>query len=183
MKGGAELGVSMSEAQVVSGVVKWFDLGKGFGFVVADGIPQDVMLHVNVVRKHGASGVMAGDKVRISAVASERGWQTVELLEVESVAMPDALSLREIDPKETALPARLKWFDKGKGYGFLNVFGEPDDVFVHIDVLRAGGMSEAAVGEAMCVTITRGAKGASAKAVYPWDSALAWSKGKVEAGG
>ncbi len=33
----------------------------------------------------------------------------------------------------------MKWFDKAKGFGFANVFGQKADVFLHIEVLRAFG--------------------------------------------
>ena len=38
-------------------------------------------------------------------------------------------------------PARVKWFDKAKGFGFANVFGQPEDVFIHIEVLRRSGLA------------------------------------------
>ncbi|MDZ7905003.1 MAG: cold shock domain-containing protein, partial [Cypionkella sp.] len=31
-------------------------------------------------------------------------------------------------------PARVKWFDKIKGFGFGNVWGSSEDVFVHIEI-------------------------------------------------
>ena len=41
-------------------------------------------------------------------------------------------------------PARVKWFDKGKGFGFANVFGRDEDVFLHIEVLRRSGLADLA---------------------------------------
>ncbi len=171
----------MSDEPIVRGVVKWFDLSKGFGFVVADGVPQDILLHVNVVRDSGRTSVMAGDKVELTFEETPKGLQASRLLSLDSPensqkpgqgAQPQA--------SENLAPARLKWFDKGKGFGFLNVFGEAEDVFLHVDVLRAAGLVEAQVGEAMCVVLTRGAKGASAVAVYPWDIALGWVSQRSE---
>ena len=45
-------------------------------------------------------------------------------------------------------PARVKWFDKGKGFGFANVFGRPEDVFIHVEVLRQSGFADLQAGEA-----------------------------------
>ena len=39
------------------GVVKWFDPSKGFGFMVADGTQDDILLHANVLRNLGQSSV------------------------------------------------------------------------------------------------------------------------------
>ncbi|MEO0487621.1 MAG: cold shock domain-containing protein [Pseudomonadota bacterium] len=167
--------VLMSDDNVVRGVVKWFDLGKGFGFVIADGVAQDILLHVNVLRRAGRAGIMAGDAVELAYEETAKGFQATDLISVETEeGDDDAAPTQEADPGEDLKAARLKWFDKGKGYGFVNVFGHDEDVFVHVDILRAAGMLDAQVGEAVCVVITRGAKGASATAVYPWDSAQAW---------
>ena len=40
----------------------------------------------------------------------------------------DDVALSEIELQ----PGRIKWFDKAKGFGFANVFGKSEDIFVHI---------------------------------------------------
>ena len=59
----------------------------------------------------------------------------------------------EFDPEEVASapiePARVKWFDKAKGFGFANVFGSSADIFVHIEVLRMSGLADLLPGEAI----------------------------------
>lgn len=35
----------------ITGVVKWFDVAKGFGFIVPDNGIQDVLLHVSCLRR------------------------------------------------------------------------------------------------------------------------------------
>jgi CspA family cold shock protein len=37
----------------VSGAIKWFDAGKGFGFIVPDNGMADVLLHVTCLRRYG----------------------------------------------------------------------------------------------------------------------------------
>ncbi|MEL6608588.1 MAG: cold shock domain-containing protein [Pseudomonadota bacterium] len=165
----------MSENPVVDGVVKWFDLSKGFGFVVSEGVSKDILLHVNVVRQSGRNAVAAGDTVTLELSESERGLQAVALHDVVEAAVGMPGTDHHVPAADDdVVPARLKWFDKGKGYGFLNAFGSSEDVFVHVDVLRTGGMLDAGVGEAMCAVVAEGTKGASAIAVYPWDAARAW---------
>ena len=56
-------------------------------------------------------------------------------------------------------PARVKWFDKGKGFGFANVFGRPEDVFIHAEVLRVSGFADLAAGEAVALRIVEGKRG------------------------
>ncbi|MGO7565017.1 cold-shock protein, partial [Rhizobium johnstonii] len=38
----------------ITGVVKWFDVAKGFGFILPDNGLQDVLLHVTCLRRDGA---------------------------------------------------------------------------------------------------------------------------------
>ena len=68
-------------------------------------------------------------------------------------------------------PARVKWFDKAKGFGFANVFGRAEDVFVHIEVLRMSGFADLAAGEAVGLRIIEGKRGRMAAQVLSWEAA------------
>jgi CspA family cold shock protein len=69
-------------------------------------------------------------------------------------------------------PARIKWFDKAKGFGFANVFGKAEDVFIHIEVLRQSGFADLIAGEAVALKIVDGKRGRMAVQVLSWDYAL-----------
>jgi CspA family cold shock protein len=69
-------------------------------------------------------------------------------------------------------PARVKWFDKVKGFGFANVFGRPEDVFIHMEVLRKSGFAELQPGEAVGLRIVEGERGRMAVAIASWETAL-----------
>ena len=47
----------------VKGRVKWFDPGKGFGFVVSNEGGADILLHANVLRNFGQSSVADGSDI------------------------------------------------------------------------------------------------------------------------
>ena len=66
----------------------------------------------------------------------------------------------------------MKWFDKGKGFGFANVFGNPQDVFIHVEVLRRSGLSDLQAGEAICLSAQDGKRGRMAVLVKTWDSVI-----------
>jgi CspA family cold shock protein len=70
------------------------------------------------------------------------------------------------------VPARVKWFDKGKGFGFANVFGKPEDVFLHVEVLRRSGLSDLQPGEALALRVISGNRGQMAAEVVAWEIAL-----------
>jgi cold shock protein len=67
---------------VPSGTVKWFDLGKGFGFIVPDGGGPDVFVHISTVQKAGFNGLVEGAKVDFDVVEN-RGKQAAGNLRVK----------------------------------------------------------------------------------------------------
>lgn len=162
-----------SEQSQITGVVKWFDATRGFGFVVCDGLDRDILLHANVLRSFGQSSVLDGSAIELRYQASDRGLQAVEILAINppSVDVGQAAPEYMQDAPDDAphLAARVKWFDKGKGFGFVNVFGNPEDVFVHIEVLRRFGLADLVAGEALCVRVLDGARGKLAVEVRRWE--------------
>ncbi|MEM8822480.1 MAG: cold shock domain-containing protein [Pseudomonadota bacterium] len=161
------------DGATVAGTVKWFDAVRGFGFIVSPESDRDVLLHVNVLRNFGQSSVAEGAKVVIRVQATDRGLQATEVLEIDvpegQTGEPMAEYLQPIDETLPHEPARVKWFDKGKGFGFANVFGSAVDVFIHIDVLRRFGLADLAPGEAICVRVVDGARGKLAVEVRRWE--------------
>lgn len=162
----------------VDGAVKWFDPVKGFGFVVEDGGGSDILLHVNVLRNFGQSSVADGARVVLLVQDTERG---VQASEVVSILAPEQVDdklpdIAEFGAEEIARAplsaARIKWFDKAKGFGFANLFGCREDVFVHMDVLRRSGLSDLAPGEAIAMRVIDGKRGRMAAEVQAWEAAL-----------
>ncbi|SNR58040.1 cold-shock protein [Puniceibacterium sediminis] len=165
--------------QRVLGKVKWFDPVKGFGFVISDAGGPDILLHANVLRNFGQGSVADQALVEIDIQATERGVQAVEIFRIEPPeGMPELplADFEDIDPEiiRAALlePARVKWFDKAKGFGFANVFGRSEDVFVHVEVLRRSGLSDLEPGEALAIRVIPGKRGAMATEVSAWEAAL-----------
>ncbi|MFN3938118.1 MAG: cold-shock protein [Gemmobacter sp.] len=164
---------------VVAGRVKWFDPVKGFGFVVADSGGPDILLHANILRNYGQGSVADGAGIEIRVQTTPRGVQATEVLAIhppEGTGFqlgedlpPEVLETLGSRPIE---PARVKWFDKGKGFGFANVFGRPEDVFVHIEVLRQSGLADLQPGEAIGLRIIEGKRGRMAVEVLAWDIVL-----------
>ncbi len=166
------------DVHVVHGRVKWFDPGKGFGFIVADEGGADILLHANVLRNYGQNSVADGAVISVKVQMTQRGVQAVEVLEIEppqGVSFPLGDESAPVDAEEIAQlplePARVKWFDKAKGFGFANVFGRSEDVFIHIEVLRVSGFADLQAGEAVCLRIVDGKRGRMAVQVVSWEAA------------
>ncbi len=164
------------DLQVVQGRVKWFDPSKGFGFIVVEGFQTDILLHANVLRNFGQGSVADGSGITVKVQATSRGTQAIEVVAIEPpVSMSMSMAELTGDGVEIDLsvleiePARVKWFDKSKGFGFANVFGKSEDIFVHIEVLRHSGFADLQAGEAICLKISDGRRGRMAVQVLPWD--------------
>lgn len=162
----------------VQGPIKWFDPVKGFGFLADSAGGSDVLLHSNVLRNFGQSSVAAGALVEVRCVVTARGRQAVEVVSIQPPAtagqapIADLSMMQEDDlARLPLLPARVKWFDAGKGFGFANVFGRRGDVFLHIEVLRYWGFADLVPGEAVALRIVDGPRGAIAAQVLAWDRA------------
>ena len=159
---------------MVRGRVKWFDTTKGYGFVVGDDGEGDILLHGNVLRAFGFSSVAEGAEILLSVQQTDRGRQAVEVLEIVPVAGPaDAVSAI-LDPANgqaagPLMPARVKWFDRVKGFGFVNVYGKSEDVFLHMETLRQFGYGEVVAGDVLAVRITAGPRGPMVYEVRSWD--------------
>ena len=164
--------------RTVHGHVKWFDPAKGFGFIVSDDAESDILLHANVLRNYGQNSVADGATITVRVQQSPRGVQAVEVVTVQApagVVVPLAEDGAQMTAEELALlilePARVKWFDKAKGFGFANVFGRSDDVFIHVEVLRMSGFADLQAGEAICLRIIDGKRGRMAVQVASWEAA------------
>ena len=165
----------------VTGIVKWFDPTKGFGFVVSDDGGPDILLHANVLRNFGQSSVADSAGIEVVVQETARGIQAVEVLSIEppltaesGEVAPDAGSeiAEPVDMSLPLEPARVKWFDKAKGFGFANVFGRDEDVFLHIEVLRRSGLADLQPGEAVSLRVVEGKRGRMAMQVTSWEAAL-----------
>ena len=163
----------------VRGKVKWFDPGKGFGFVVVDGEERDILLHANVLRNYGQSSVADGATVDISIRETPRGHHAVAVYAIEPPKDTSSVPLadfEEMDPEVLNAaelePGRVKWFDRNKGFGFANVFGRAEDVFIHLEVLRRSGLADLQPGEAIGLRVVDGKRGRMAAEIVAWESAV-----------
>ena len=169
--------VSEQSVVEVEGRVKWYDALRGYGFIISDGVEGDILAHANCVRASGRTSLPEGATIRLEAALFERGWQAVQILEVGE-GPEQGLAERPSEfvgaaPADGPLePARVKWFDRGKGFGFLNIFGRHEDVFVHMEVLRRTGVADLAPGEAVAIRTTSGPRGLMAAEVRPWETAV-----------
>ncbi len=168
--------VSEQSVVTIEGRVKWYDAVRGYGFIVSDGVEGDILAHANCVRASGRATLPEGATIQLEAALFERGWQAVTILAVgerpdEGFAERPSAFVDAAMADGPLEPARVKWFDRGKGFGFLNIFGKNEDVFIHMEVLRRTGIMDMAPGEAVAVRTMQGPRGLMAAEVRPWETA------------
>lgn len=156
--------------------VKWFDPKKGFGFLIPDTGGPDILLHANVLRSAGRGSIADGVRLEATVGQVDGRWQASEITAIHSDTVHEVPPLAQfvgLDPEELRAlpyqPARVKWFDHDKGFGFANVFRSSEDVFIHIEVLRAAGLAILAPGEAVSLRVIDGERGLMAAEVAGWD--------------
>ncbi|MBV9510930.1 MAG: cold shock domain-containing protein, partial [Caulobacteraceae bacterium] len=152
------------ESVRISGRVKWFDAGKGYGFIVPDDPGQtslkDVLLHVTSLRQFGRESALEGATIVCGVIKRPKGWQVSEIHELDDSSAQAPVGRHERPgrplerdnagagfrrersaydshrggpsayrdrppPRRDAAPAgplehaKVKWFNRTKGYGFV----------------------------------------------------------------
>ena len=147
-----------------TGVVKFFNGQKGFGFIVRDDGGEDVFVHISAVEQAGLSGLAEGQPLGFTLV--DRGGRiSATELKIDGEPMPvEERAPRE--PREGGFgggdrgprggggfgggPQRqltgekasgtVKFFNAMKGFGFIQRDDGQPDAFVHISAVERAGM-------------------------------------------
>ncbi len=157
-------------AQVIgegTGVVKFFNAQKGFGFVVRDDGGEDVFVHISAVEQAGLTGLAEGQPMGFTLV--DRGGR-ISATELKIDGEPMPVTDRGPPRDRDAAPARgpagggyggggagggapqrqltgekatgtVKFFNAMKGFGFIQRDDGQPDAFVHISAVERAGMS------------------------------------------
>ena len=157
----------------VTGVIKWFDASKGYGFIIPDSGGPDILLHVTVLRRDGFQTAYEGARVVCACVPRAKGFQAFRVLSMdESTAIHPAQMLPPrthvtVTPTSGLERAQVKWFNRLRGFGFLTCGEGTPDIFVHMETLRRFGMAELRPGQYVMVRYGEGCKGMMAAEIYP----------------
>ena len=159
----------------VEGRIKWFDATRGFGFLVSDQIDGDILVHFSVLRDHGGRSLPEGALIDCIAERQDRGLQARKILSIDlSTVLPDTArpSIPTADRADRKAlsdaagpyePVEVKWFNRVKGYGFVNRVADPDsDIFVHMETVRSAGINDLQPGDRLEARVAEGKKGLTA---------------------
>ncbi len=159
----------------IAGTIKWFDVAKGYGFIVPDGGGADVLVHVTCLRRDGFQTAIEGARIVCEAVQRAKGMQAFRVLSLDlSTAAPVTIpaptrARASIAPTGGFEPATVKWFNRLRGFGFLTQGEATPDIFVHMETLRRNGLTELRPGQQVLVRFGDTPKGRMATDVKAED--------------
>ncbi len=165
----------------VAGEIKWFDVSKGYGFIVPDNGLPDVLIHVTTLRRDGFQTAREGARVVCEVLRRAKGLQVFRVLSLDlSTAIHPSQTLParthvQVVPSGGFEIAVVKWFNRVRGFGFVSRGEGTEDIFVHIEIMRRFGMTELKPGESVLVRFGDGPKGLMAAEVRPLETGSASS--------
>jgi CspA family cold shock protein len=148
----------------ISGLVKWFDTGRGYGFIIPDNGMQDVLLHLSCLKRDGFEAPLEGARITCEAVERQKGYQCLRVLAVDlSTAIHPverkSRAHHSVVPSSGWVRARVKWFNRARGFGFLSEGEGQPDIFVHMETLRKTAIAELQQDSWVYVRFGHGPKG------------------------
>ena len=131
----------------VTGLVKWFDVGRGYGFIIPDNGMQDILLHLSCLKRDGFEAPLEGARVTCEAVERQKGYQCLRVLSVDlSTAIHPverkSRAHNSVSPSSGWVRAKVKWFNRARGFGFVSEGDGRPDIFVHMEVMRKTAVAE-----------------------------------------
>jgi len=157
----------------LSGAIKWFDVAKGYGFIVPDNGLPDILLHVTCLRRDGFQTAYEGARVVCEVLQRPKGLQAFRILSMDDstavhpAQLPPARTHVTVTPTSGLERAQVKWFNRLRGFGFLTRGEGTPDIFVHMETLRRFGITELRPGQFVMVRFGPCPKGLMAAEVRP----------------
>ncbi len=77
-----------------TGIVKWFNNAKGYGFILPDEGSSDVFAHYSAIRMEGYRTLKAGQTVRFEVEAGPKGMHAIAIEALEALEEAAAMLMK-----------------------------------------------------------------------------------------
>lgn len=154
----------------ITGFVKWFDVARGYGFIIPDNGIRDVLIHLSCLKRDGFDAPLEGARVVCEVVERQKGYQCLRVLDVDSSTAihPVERAPRthvSVEAGADWRKATVKWFNRTRGFGFATEGEGAPDIFIHMETLRKTAISELLPDQIIYVRFGDGPKGKMAAEV------------------
>ncbi len=131
----------------IDGLVKWFDVGRGYGFIIPDNGLPDILVHLSCLKRDGFEAPLEGTRMACEVIARQKGFQCLRVLAVDtSTAIHPverkARTHNTVQATTGWVRAKVKWFNRARGFGFASEGEGLGDIFVHMEVMRKTAIAE-----------------------------------------
>jgi cold shock protein len=131
----------------IDGLVKWFDVGRGYGFIIPDNGLPDILVHLSCLKRDGFEAPLEGTRIACEVVARQKGYQCLRVLSVDLSTAIHPVERRvrthsNVQASTGWVRAKVKWFNRARGFGFATEGEGSGDIFVHMEVLRKTAIEE-----------------------------------------
>jgi len=141
-----------------TGVVRWFDPEKGYGFITGDS--EDIHVHYSGIQGEGYRILEEDQLVEYSIVDDDKEETAVNVVVLnEKTTQSSQGSDNDIVDGRRYIGV-VKWFNPQKGYGFIT--GDSGDIHVHYSDVRDFRNHILEDGQQVEYSIGQGAKGPAA---------------------
>lgn len=149
---------SQNEERAV-GTLKWFDLKKGFGFLVLEN-NKDAFLHISLLNQMGYYDIQEGAVLDCDVFYTDKGAQVSK---INAILEGEGTKIEKPEFKGREMRGTVKWFKDNKGFGFVEPEMGGEDIFVHRKVLRKSGVPKIRSNQIVNVVVVSGDNGLEAE--------------------
>ncbi|HUR43732.1 MAG TPA: cold shock domain-containing protein, partial [Aestuariivirga sp.] len=133
-------------------------------FIIPDNGMQDVLLHLSCLKRDGFEAPLEGARVTCEVVERQKGYQCLKVLAIDLSTAIHPVERKSrahntVAPSSGWVRAKVKWFNRARGFGFVSEGEGKPDIFVHMETLRKTAITELLPESWIYVRFGEGPKG------------------------